>query len=139
MSQYISGQYETKMPLEKINTTAWRRAFQQLATRGDWIQMKELVVNNESCGNMHVCGKDVAVFDLIEYCHSKDHEHRLWGQKLAISLMERGSRFPKASAVALMKKVLDCGIDTGRISDDKQKMVLLLGLLVPLPRTCNPI
>jgi hypothetical protein len=101
------------IPWEKIDAEAWRHAFQKLAISEDWIQMKQLVVD-ESRELMSLCGKDVDVSKLIEYCHGKDHEHMLWGQKLAIALMERGSPFPKTSDVALMKKALDFGIDKGK-------------------------
>jgi hypothetical protein len=116
--QYISGQYKMKMPWEKITAEAWRRVFQELAMRKNWIQMKQFVVDESSCGHMSVCGKDVQISSLIEYCHGRDgkDQSRYWGQTLAIALMERGSSFPKTCSVALMKKALDFGIDTGRIS-----------------------
>jgi hypothetical protein len=99
-----------------IKGETWSLVFEKLATKQKWMVMKQLALE-ECLDDMEICGKCVTILDLVEYCSCRggSRDAMLWGQKLTIVLLERGSAFPAATSVAFMKRALDLGIVTGNI------------------------
>ncbi|XP_064647106.1 TPR and ankyrin repeat-containing protein 1-like isoform X2 [Lineus longissimus] len=108
-----TGPYEHVLAKCNLDGETWSQVFKKLAAQHKWVQMKQLVLDEDL--DMYGCGSHVQVVDLIEYCNKNEESRdaKLWGQKLAIKLMERGSLYPKKASSTFMKRALDLGIITG--------------------------